>query len=76
MVRCMLADSGFASSICGELLVAVAYLKNRTPHKALKMKTPFKTLHGKKDDLSYIHVLGTRTSVHIKESRKIDTLAW
>ena len=38
MVGCMLADSGFPSSMWGELFMMAAFLKNRTPHKALKME--------------------------------------
>ena len=45
MVRCMLADSGFPPSIWRELFMAVAHLKNKTQHKALKMETPFKMVH-------------------------------
>ena len=57
MVRCMLADSGFPSSMWGEPFMAAAYLKNRTPHKALKMETPFKMLHGEEADLSHLRVI-------------------
>ena len=34
MARCMLADSGFPSSMLGGLFIAAAYLKNRTPHNS------------------------------------------
>ena len=47
--------------------MAAAYLKNRTPHKALKMETPFKMLRGEEVDLSHILVIGARTFVHIKD---------
>ena len=69
MVRCMLADSGFPSSMWRELFMVAAYPKNRNPHKALKMKTPFKMLHGEEADLSHLRVIGARTFVHIKDSR-------
>ena len=58
MVLCMLADSGFPSSMWGELFMTVAYLKNRTRHKALMMETPFKMLHGEEADLSHLRVIG------------------
>ena len=74
MVRCMLADSGFPSSMWGELSMAVAYLKNRTPHKAL-METPFKIFHGEEADLSHLRIVGARI-VHTKDSRKLDAAAW
>ena len=75
MVRCMLADSSFPPSMWGELSIAAAYLKNRTPHKALKMETPFKMLHGEEADLSHLRVIGARAFVHINDFRKLDAAA-
>ena len=76
MVRCMLANSGFPSSMWGELFMVVAYLKNRTPHKAPKMETRFKMLHGEEADLSHLRIIGARAFVHIKDSRTLDAAAW
>ena len=76
IVRCMLEDSGFPSSMLGELFMAVAYLKNMTPHTALKRKTPFLMLHGEEADLSHLSVIEVRTFGHIKDSRKLDATAW
>ena len=75
-VRCMLADSGFPSSMWGGLFMAAVYLKNKTPHKVLKMETPFKMLHGEEADLMHFRVIGARAFVHIKDSRKLDAAAW
>ena len=72
----MLADSDFPSSMWGELFKAAAYLKNRTPHKALKMETPFNMLHGEEVDLSHLRVIGARAFVHIKDYRKLDAATW
>ena len=72
----MLADSGFSSSMWGELFMAAVCLKNRTPHKALTMKTSFSMLHGEKADPQHLRVIGARTFVHIKNSRKLDAVAW
>ena len=60
MVRCVLADSGFPSSMWWELFMAAAYLKNRTLHKALNMETPFKMLYEKEADLSHFCVIGSQ----------------
>ena len=68
MVRCMLADRGFPSSMWGELFRPAANFKNRTPKKALKKKTPLKMLHGEETDLLHLCVIGVRTFVHIKDS--------
>ena len=56
--------------------MAAAYLKNRTPHKALKMETPFKMFHAEEADFSHLRVIGARAFVHIKDSRKLDAAAW
>ena len=76
MVQCMLADSGFPSSIWGELFMAAVCFKNRTPHKALKRKTLFKMLHGEEADTSHLRVIGARTFVHIEDARKLDAATW
>ena len=56
--------------------MAAAHLKNRTPHKAPKIETPFKVLDGEEADLAHIRVIGARTFVHIKDFRKLDAAAW
>ena len=56
--------------------MVVAYLKNMTPNKALKIETPFKMFHGEEADLSHLRVIGARTFVHTKYSRKLDAAAW
>ena len=55
--------------------MAAAYLKKRTQHKALKMETPFKMLRREEVELSHLRVIGARTFVHIKDSRKLDAAA-
>ena len=56
--------------------MAAAYLEHRALHKALKMETPFKMLYGEEVDLSHLRVSEARTFVHIKDSRKLDAVAW
>ena len=75
MVRCMLADSGFLSSMRNELFMAAAYLKNRTPQTALKREIPLKMFHGEEADLSHLCVIRVRTFVNTKDSRKPDAAA-
>ena len=52
--------------------MATANLKKRTPHKALKMETSFKMLHGREADLLHLRVVGAKPFVHIKNSRNIN----
>ena len=68
MVRYMLADRTFPSSMWGELFRPAANFKNRTPKKVLKRETPFKMLHGEETDLLHLRVIGVRSLVHIKDS--------
>ena len=56
--------------------MAAAYLNKRAPHKELEIKTPFKVLHGKETDLWHLCVIESRTFVHIKDSKKLDAMAW
>ena len=76
MAQFMLADSGFPSSMRGELSIVAEYLKNRTPQKALKMATPIRMFYGEEAHLSPLRVIGIRTFVHMKDSRKLDAAAW
>ena len=74
--RCILTASGFPSSMWGKLFMAATHLKNRTLHKALKMETPFKMLHGEEANLSHLCINRARTVVHINDSRNMDATAW
>ena len=56
--------------------MTATYLKNRTPHKALKIETPFKILYGEEADLLHLRVTGDRSFVHVKDSRKIKAAGW
>ena len=49
---------------------------NMTPHTSLKRETPFQILHGEEADLSHLRIIGARAFVYIKDSRKVDTVAW
>ena len=60
MVRSMLADSGFPSSMCAELFMAAAYLKNRTSRKALRIETPFQMVYVEEADLSHLQGIGAQ----------------
>ena len=75
MVRCMLTDSGFLLSMWGELIIVAAYLKNKAPHKALKMELPLKMLHGEEANLWHLRVIIAKTFMNIKDSRKLDAAA-
>ena len=52
ITRCLLVDSGLPKFLWGKLMWAATYLANLTPHSALDMATPYKTLFGKEANLS------------------------
>ena len=76
MVWCMFVGSGFPSCMWGQLFMPATYLTNRCPHKAVNMETPFKMVHDEEADRSHLFVIGTKTFVHIKDSRMLDAVAW
>ena len=66
----------FSIVYVGGLFMVAAYLKNRTLHKALRVETLFKMLHGEEADLSLLRVIGAKAFVRIKDSRRLDAAAW
>jgi len=46
-----------------------AYLKNRSPHKAIGC-IPFEMYYGKKPDLGYLRIFGCRVYVHLEEEHR------
>lgn len=75
-VRSILAAMKLPKSLWSEILLAVCYLKNRSPY--VNGVTPYESLNGLRPDLSHLRVLGARASVHIpKEKRKkLDERPW
>ena len=72
-VRAVLADSSLPGDMWGELLVAVNYLRNRSP-TAHRAATPWELLHGRKPDVSNLRVLGSRAFVHIPKATRTSKL--
>ena len=53
------------------------YLANRTPHSALNMGTPYKTLRGKEATLQHLRTIGARAFVHIEtHTKKLEDRSW
>jgi len=46
-----------------------AYLKNRSPHKAIGC-TPFEMYYGKKPDLGHLRIFGCRVYAHLEEEHR------
>src|SRR5271154_1053750 len=73
-IRAILAETGLPRELWAELACAVAHIKNRSPTIALKGKTPYEALYGRKPDVSHLVAFGTRAFVHVskKRTKKLD----
>ena len=74
-VRTMLADSKLPHRFWAEALSTAAYLRNRSPTKALEGITPFEAWSGTKPDVSSLRIFGCSTYAHVPkaERRKLDS---
>ena len=77
MMRAMLAESDLPQYIWAEALSTAVYLRNRSPTRAVKDKTPFEALFGRKPNVEHIGVFGCvgYSLVPKDERRKLDVVA-
>lgn len=57
-VRAMLFDAGLPLQFWEYAVAAAVYLYNRTPRKALNLKTPFEVIHNRKPNLKFVRRFG------------------
>jgi len=69
LIRASLADTGLPKELWAELPCTSAHLKNRSPTRALKGKTPYEALYGEKPDVSHLSAIGTKAFVHLPKKR-------
>lgn len=76
-VRCMLIESGLHPSFWAEAAATAAFILNRTPKKSLNGRTPYKVWEGKKPDLSFLRVFGSKALAYVpkKDRLKLDPKA-
>ncbi|KPJ16606.1 Retrovirus-related Pol polyprotein from transposon TNT 1-94 [Papilio machaon] len=72
--RCMLHEAGLEKHYWAEALVYAVFLKNRSPTKALKDKTPEEAWTGRKVNLGFVKVFGCKAYMHVPDQkrRKLD----
>lgn len=79
-VRSIMAEKKLPVGLWGEIAMAVVYIRNRAPCKALDSRsTPFEGLNYTKPDVSYFRVLGSRAWVHVPNTTarsKLDERSW
>ena len=69
--RCMLSQAGVPNSYWAEAVATAAYLRNRTPTRAFKIKTtPFERWYGKRPNLSHLRVFGCTAYAHIPNCQR------
>src|SRR5436305_2644398 len=69
--KAVLADTNLPKVLWMEIASTVAYLRNRSPTRAIEGKTPYEAWFGKKPSLSHIQAIGDKAYVHIaKKQRK------
>jgi len=66
-VRAILYESFIPKTLWTEILLAVTYIYNRTPHSFLGFKTPYEARYNTKPDISNIRLLGS--TAYYKEAR-------
>src|SRR6266487_4981717 len=69
-IRTIFADSDLPISLWSELLESAAYLRNRSPTKHLKGKTPYEALYGEKPDLSNLRIIGCQAWALIPREKR------
>lgn len=74
-VRSMLADSKLPKRFWAEALATATYLRNRCPTTAVKGKTPFEVLTGKKPNVENLRIFGCDAYAHVPkdERKKLDS---
>jgi Integrase core domain len=64
--RAIMSDNQFHPKLWGEWVLTAAYIKDRTPTKSLKDKTPFEAYYGERPDLSNLCEIGCKAFVLIQ----------
>ncbi|SPO25882.1 uncharacterized protein UTRI_03247 [Ustilago trichophora] len=70
MVRSMLAHAQLPNSLWGDAMRYAAWIKDRTPTRALKDKTPYEAFHGRKPNLEGARIFGCRAWIRVPEDRR------
>ena len=69
-VRSMIYHAGLPLDFWAEACSTAVYIHNRSPTTALKDKTPYECLFGRKPDISNLRVFGCKCYVHVPDCRR------
>jgi hypothetical protein len=68
--RAMMIDSQCSTQLWAEAVNTARYIKNRSPHSALKGDIPLEMWSGTNVDLSNLHVFGCKIYMHIQKIKR------
>lgn len=74
-VRAVIISSGLPRSLWGEALLHIVWLKNQSPTKALKGRTPYEIVYDIPPNLKDVPIWGQDVWVHDKKSGKVGVRA-
>jgi hypothetical protein len=66
----MIYRAGLPLDFWAEACSTAVYIHNRSPTTALKDKTPYECLFGRKPDISNLRVFGCKCYVHVPDCRR------
>jgi hypothetical protein len=78
MARTMLHAAELSLHLWGEAVLVAAYIRNRSPTRALASGTPYQAWTGKQPDLDHLRVFGCKAfaCVTTPNTSKLDSKAW
>lgn len=71
MARCLLLEAKLPKKLWNYAVRASAYTRNRCFNQRTR-KTPFEMFHGKKPDVSNMHIFGCDCFAYVQEKKKLD----
>ena len=75
METCKMEENGLSPKLWDEAINCVAYVQNRSPHKALDGKTPYEAWSGHKPNVSHFRVFGSKAwaRLHLEKRKALKT---
>src|SRR4051812_32262179 len=69
--KAILAESNLPKILWMEIAETVVYLKNRSPTRSIKGKTPYEAWFGKKPNLPHLRVIGNAAYIHLPKEKRV-----
>ena len=73
--RALMHTAGVPEELWAELSSTAAYLRNRTPSRAINNKTPFECWFGRKPNVEYLRIIWADAYVHISKSKRTSKIS-